>query len=164
MKVHELVFTPAYQLADYISSKQLSPVELTKAYLERIEKLNPEINAYLTVAGDQAIADAVISERMVMSGAELGPLHGVPIAVKDMEETAGIRTTFGSLLFEDHVPNTDSLLVKRIRDAGALILGKPILLNLLNLELLKIGYWMLVVIRGISLELQAGQVEDQQQP
>ena len=124
MKVHELVFTPAYQLADYISSKQLSPVELTKAYLERIEKLNPEINAYLTVAGDQAIADAVISERMVMSGAELGPLHGVPIAVKDMEETAGIRTTFGSLLFEDHVPNTDSLLVKRIRDAGALILGK----------------------------------------
>ena len=124
MKVHELVFTPAYQLADYISSKQLSPVELTKAYLERIEKLNPEINAYLTVAVDQAIADAVISERRVMSGAELGPLHGVPIAGKDMEETAGIRTTFGSLLFEDHVPNTDSLLVKRIRDAGALILGK----------------------------------------
>ena len=124
MTNHELAFTPAYQLAEYISQKKLSPVELVKVYLERIEKLNPEINAYLTVAGDQAIAAAVISERMVMSGEKLGPLHGIPVAVKDMEETAGIRTTFGSLLFENYVPDIDSLLVKRIRESGALILGK----------------------------------------
>ena len=99
-------------------------MELTELFLERIEALNPILNAYLTVATEQALADARRAEAAVKPGAELGPLHGVPISIKDLNLTRGIRTTLGSLIYQDYVPDADEPVVARIRSAGAIILGK----------------------------------------
>ena len=124
MTDRDLAFTPAYELANQIARKKLSPVELARVYLRRIEELNPKLNAYLTVVADQVVASAQAAEQTVMDGGELGPLHGVPIAVKDMEMTAGIRTTYGSLIFKDHVPDRDSAVVERIRKSGGCHIGQ----------------------------------------
>ncbi len=121
---HELAFAPAWRLRDQIAARQVSPVELTELFLRRIEELNPRLNAYLTVASDQALADARQAEATVLSGAELDPLHGVPISIKDLNSTRGLRTTRGSLLYKDFVPDSDEIMVARIRAAGAIILGK----------------------------------------
>ena len=120
----EMAFTPAWQLRDQILAKQVSPVELTELFLRRIEEFNPRLNAYLTVAGDQALADAREAESAVKPGAELGALHGVPIAIKDLNMTKGLRTTRGSLIYKDAVPDEDEVSIARIRAAGAIILGK----------------------------------------
>ncbi|MBI4312293.1 MAG: amidase [Chloroflexi bacterium] len=124
MSNESLAFAPAWRLRDMVAAKQVSPVELTQLFLDRIEKLNPVLNAYLTVAGDQALDAARQAERAVLEGKPLGPLHGLPIALKDLNSTRGIRTTHGSLLYKDFVPQTDDIVVARIRDAGAIILGK----------------------------------------
>ncbi len=120
----ELAFTPAWRLRDLILSRRLSPVELTELLLARIESLNPGLNAYLTVVADQALASARQAEASLMQGAQVGPLHGIPISIKDLTLTKGIRTTRGSLIYKDSVPDTDELVVARIRAAGAVILGK----------------------------------------
>lgn len=120
----ELAFTPAYRLRELIAQKQLSPVELTEGCLERIETLNPRLNAFLTVAADGALRAAREAEEAVMSGDELGPLHGIPTSIKDLEDTKGIRTTKGSLVYKDRVPDQDELVVERIKAAGGIILGK----------------------------------------
>ncbi len=119
-----IAFAPASEQRNLIASKQISPVELTQLYLNRIEKLNPQLNAYLTVIGEEAIASAKAAEEKVVRGDELGPLHGLPISVKDLEMTKGIRTTSGSVVFKDRVPEHDSAIVERARDAGAITLGK----------------------------------------
>ena len=124
MPNHELAFTPAHALAKLVARKKLSPVELTRLYLKRIEELNPKLNAYLTITADEAMASARGAEQVVMDGGELGPLHAVPISIKDLETTAGIRTTFGSLIYKDYVPDCDSPVVQRVRKSGAIILGK----------------------------------------
>ena len=124
MTDRELAYTPALQLAKLIARKELSSAELTRLYLERIDELDSQLNAFLTVAADEALAGAKAADQKVMDGDELGPLHGVPIAIKDLEMTAGIRTTFGSLKYKDHVPDSDSGVVERIRKSGAIILGK----------------------------------------
>ena len=120
----ELAFTPAYRLRELIAQKQLSPVELTEGCLERIDSLNPKLNAFLTVTADEALQAAREAEKAVMSGDELGPLHGVPTSIKDLEDTKGIRTTRGSLVYKDRVPDQDELVVERIKAAGGIILGK----------------------------------------
>lgn len=120
----DLCFYTAAELAGLIRGKKVSPVEVTEAFLDRIDRINPLINAYCTVARDTALAAAGEAERAVMSGAELGPLHGVPVAVKDLTPTAGIRTTYGSKIFENHVPARDSAFVERVKKAGGIILGK----------------------------------------
>lgn len=119
-----LAFAPASEQRRLIADKQVSPVELTALYLERIERLDPQLNAYLTVARDEAIAAAQASEDAVMSGEADGALHGVPISVKDLEMTKGIRSTSGSLPFKDRIPEADSAVVERVKAAGAIILGK----------------------------------------
>ena len=124
MADQELAYTPAYRLAELVAQKKLSPVELTEVYLGRIDELDPKLNAYITVAADEAMASAKAAEQAVADGEELGPLHGVPISVKDLEMTAGMRTTFGSLIFKDHVPDSDSGTAERVRKSGAIILGK----------------------------------------
>ena len=124
MSDRDIAFTPAHVLAQLIADKKLSPVELVNVYLRRIEELNPKINAYLTVAADLALASARAAEKQVMSGEKLGPLHGVPVSIKDLESTAGIRTTFGSLVYQGYVPEGDSGVVERTRQSGAIILGK----------------------------------------
>jgi amidase len=107
-----------------IKEKELSPVEVVEAYLRRIEEVNPLINAYCTVAAEQARAAAKEAEAKLSQNEELGPLHGVPVSIKDLTETAGIRTTFGSRIFENYVPQQDAIVVERLKAAGAIVLGK----------------------------------------
>lgn len=117
-------FAPAYELADIVANKQVSPVELAALYLERIERLDSQLNAYLTVTGDEAMRAAQAAEDAVMRGDALGPLHGVPIAIKDLQMTKGVRTTLGSLAYKDHIPTADSAVVERVKATGAIMLGK----------------------------------------
>ncbi len=124
MTDRDLAFTSAWKLRDLIQSRQLSPVDLTELFLRRIDEFNPRLNAYITVAADQALADARRAEAAVRSGDALGPLHGIPIAIKDLNATGGLRTTRGSRVYADFVPDTDEPVVARIRRAGAVILGK----------------------------------------
>ena len=119
-----LAFTPASKQRDMIAAKQVSPVELVELYLRRIDALNPQLNAYLTVVGDMALGWAKDAEAAVMRGDDLAPLHGVPISIKDLNATKGIRTTNGSLIFKDDVPDADDIVAERIRASGAIILGK----------------------------------------
>lgn len=124
MTDQEMAFAPAWRLREMVVSKESSPLELTELFLTRIQELNPSLNAYLTVAADQALANAREAEAEMRAGANLGPLHGIPIAIKDLTATRGIRTTRGSLIFQESVPEADELVVTRIRGAGAIILGK----------------------------------------
>lgn len=124
MSANELAWISAGDLASRIRRRALSPVELTDALLERIERINPRINAYCTVAAEHARAAARAAEAAVMAGGDLGLLHGVPFSLKDLTPTAGIRTTMGSKIFEHNVPTQDALLAERMRDAGAVLLGK----------------------------------------
>ena len=119
-----LAFTPASELRGLIDSRQVSSVEMTELFLRRIEALNPRLNAYLTVMGDEALASARTADQELSRGGAKGPLHGIPISVKDLEATRGVRTTMGSLLFRDLVPEEDSAVVQRVRNSGAIILGK----------------------------------------
>jgi aspartyl-tRNA(Asn)/glutamyl-tRNA(Gln) amidotransferase subunit A len=124
MSPADLCFTPATELAALIRQKVISPVEVTETVLARIERLNGWLNAFCTLTPDQALADARAAEAAVMRGDPLGPLHGVPISVKDLTNTKGVRTTRGSRLWADYVPDEDAPVVERIKAAGAVILGK----------------------------------------
>ena len=122
----ELAFLPATELAQRMRRREISPVDLVTLFLERIERINPQIGAYVTITAERAMAEAEAAERELMSGDldRLGPLHGIPIAVKDLTPTAGVRTTFGSLAFEHFVPEVDSPEIGRTFAAGAILLGK----------------------------------------
>ena len=120
----DLAFAPALEVRDLIAAKQVSPVEITELYLRRIESLDPQLNSYLTVTADEAMDAARSAEAAITRGEQLGPLHGVPISIKDLESTNGIRTTGGSLIYKDLVPTEDSVVVERVLGAGAVILGK----------------------------------------
>ncbi|MCH7811218.1 MAG: amidase [Chloroflexi bacterium] len=114
----------ALAVADAIRRRSISPVEVVDAALARIERLNSAYNAYLTVCGEEARAQAKQAEEAVTRGDELGPLHGVPVSVKDLLYTKGIRSTGGSAVYDGFVPDFDTPLVARLREAGAIILGK----------------------------------------
>ena len=120
----ELALTPAIELGKMVASRAVSPTELARLYLDRIERLDPSLGSYLTVDGEGAMSAAQTAERAVMKGEILGPFHGVPISIKDLQMTAGLRTTGGSVIFADRIPTEDSVVVERIRGGGAVILGK----------------------------------------
>tara|TARA_Y100000588_G_scaffold55314_1_gene52785 strand:+ start:2426 stop:3844 length:1419 start_codon:yes stop_codon:yes gene_type:complete len=120
----DLAFESAYQISQLIVEKQVSPVEIVEMFLNRISSFDVKLNSYITVAYDEALRDAKNAESAVLRGAEIGPLHGVPISVKDLELTKGIRTTSGSLVFRDRIPDADSIVVQRIKESGAIIIGK----------------------------------------
>src|SRR5580692_4297089 len=120
----ELAFASAVHLADLVAKKDVSPVELIDAAIERIERSQPTLNAFITVCAEEARAAAWEAEAAVMLGDPLGALHGVPFAVKDLVNTAGVRTTFGSVALADNVPTTDSPSVARLKAAGAILIGK----------------------------------------
>lgn len=124
MSNDDLVWRSALELAALIRQRRLSPVDLTEAVLARVEALNPRLNAFCLVTGDVARAGAREAEIAVMKGEPLGPLHGVPVSIKDVLFTRGIRTTGGSRLFADAVPEQDAVPVARLRAGGAVILGK----------------------------------------
>jgi amidase len=114
----------AVELARLIRTRKLSPVEVAEAHLAAIEAVNPAVNAFCTVVPEKTLAWARQAESAVKKRGKLGPLHGVPVAIKDLTATEGIRTTFGSTLFRDHVPTEDAEVVRRLKAAGAVVLGK----------------------------------------
>jgi len=120
----ELCFLPALEQSRLLRAKKLSARELLDAHLEQIARWNPRVNAIVTLVADQAREQARRADESLAAGAWLGPLHGLPVAHKDLNNTRGIRTTFGSRIFKDNVPTTDALIVERIRNAGAVTLGK----------------------------------------
>ncbi len=120
----ELCLLSIEDAAQLIASKQISPVELAEALLARIERLNPKLNAYITVTAEQAIAEARVAEREMAAGNHRGPLHGIPIAHKDLFDTKGVRTTAGTKIFADRIPDADASVVEKLREAGATGLGK----------------------------------------
>ncbi|MDE0030225.1 MAG: amidase [Deltaproteobacteria bacterium] len=107
-----------------IEAREVSPVELTRAYLERIERLDQELNTFVTVMREQALADAGRAEADIAAGRYRGALHGIPVSIKDSLATAGVRTTAGAKHLSDWVPDEDATVVARLRQAGAVILGK----------------------------------------
>jgi len=122
--MHEdICFADATELARRIRGKELSPVDVVTAHLERISAINPKLNAIVTLA-DDALDKARDAEQSLMKGEVSGPLHGVPFTCKDSFDTAGVRTTCGSKLFEHRIPTTDATAVARIKDAGGILLGK----------------------------------------
>ncbi|OGO50793.1 MAG: hypothetical protein A2148_03690 [Chloroflexi bacterium RBG_16_68_14] len=120
----DLCYLTLHELSSRIRTKALSPVEVTEAVLERIERLNPTLNAYLTVTAERALADARAAEGEIASGRYRGPLHGVPIGVKDLCATKGVRTTAASKILAGWVPDEDATVIQRLREAGAVIIGK----------------------------------------
>jgi len=117
-------FMTISKLAQQLRGREVSPVEITQTCLERIEKLNPELNAFITVMAESALAEAKAAEAEIGRRAWRGPLHGIPIALKDLIDTAGVRTTAASALYKDRIPGQDAEVVRRLRQAGAVILGK----------------------------------------
>src|SRR5580693_2520357 len=120
----DLCATPAVDLARLIRSRELSAAELLAAVLARIEAVNPSLNAIVTLAAEQAQARAAELDAQAARGSFAGPLHGLPIAIKDLAETAGIRTTYGSPIFATHVPRADAPYVALLKQAGAVVIGK----------------------------------------
>jgi Asp-tRNA(Asn)/Glu-tRNA(Gln) amidotransferase A subunit family amidase len=114
----------AVDLAALMRSRAVSPVEVLDAHLAAIARINPKLNAIVTLAAESARAAARRAEAAIMAGEPLGPLHGLPIGVKDVTHTAGIRTTFGSPLFKDFIPDEDAEVVRRLNAAGAIVLAK----------------------------------------
>ncbi|HEY1527531.1 MAG TPA: amidase [Candidatus Angelobacter sp.] len=118
---------PLLELAEAslaVQKKEVSPLELTRACLERIERLNPKLNAFITITGESAMEEARRSEAEIARGEWKGPLHGIPLAVKDLIETAGVKTTAASAVLKNYVPAVDAEVVRRLRAAGAILLGK----------------------------------------
>ncbi len=120
----DLTLLSLQEAAERVRNKAVSPVELTQACLKKIEVQNPVLNAFITVTPEAALAQAREAERDIRAGKWRGPLHGIPIALKDLIDTAGVRTTAGSGVFADRVPNEDSEVTRRLKAAGAVLLGK----------------------------------------
>ena len=120
----ELCLLPATELRARIVRRDVSPVEITRAVLARAERMQPELNCFITLCGDEAMAEAKKAEREVVAGGPLGLLHGIPFTVKDIVNTKGVRTTFGAVPYKDNVPDHDAVAVARMRAEGAILVGK----------------------------------------
>lgn len=124
MSTRELCFATAAELAESIRRKRVSCKEVMAAHLAQIERVNPRVNAIVTFVPEQALAQAEQADQALARGEHVGALHGLPIAHKDLANTKGLRTTYGSLIFKDHVPAEDALHIARIKQAGAITVGK----------------------------------------
>ena len=124
MDKSQLPFLSATELGSLIKSREVSPVEATEAYLERIPQIDGKLNSYITVTPDRALADAKKAEQEIVSGKYRGPMHGVPIAVKDQMYTKGILTTGGSTILKNFIPDEDATVISNLNDAGSVLLGK----------------------------------------
>ena len=120
----DLCFLTATELAGRIATKNVSAREVMTAHLDQIERVNPKVNAIVTLVAEQAMAAAAKADEALARDESVGPLHGIPVAHKDLIPTRGIRTTLGSRVFADQIPNHDGLIVERLRDAGAITIGK----------------------------------------
>jgi len=124
MNKEDICFMPACEMVEKIKTQELTSVEITETLIERIEKINPIINAYCTLTLELAREMAKKADDAVKKGEKLGSLNGIPISIKDLNLTKGIRTTFGSKIHENFIPNEDGVVVKRLKNAGCVILGK----------------------------------------
>ena len=124
MSNDDLSYLSATEAAALIRDGSLSPVDLVENALARIEEVNPTLNCFCFTYPAEAVEQAQAAERAIAAGDDVGPLHGVPIAIKDLTPTKGKTTTFGSHAYKDWVPDYDALVVQRLRDAGAIMVGK----------------------------------------
>ena len=124
MDATELCYISAAQLSRLIKEKKLSPVEVVEAHLARIDALEPTLNSFITLMPEQAMAAARVAEKEVQSGGYRGPLHGVPLGLKDLYYVKGVRNTSGSRVFDDFIPELDCTIAARFKQAGAILLGK----------------------------------------
>ena len=122
MDKSQLPFISATELAFLIKTGEVSPVEATEAYLERIRQIDGQLNSYITVTTDRAISDARRAEQEIKSGRYRGPMHGMPIAIKDQIYTKGILTTGGSTILRDFVPDEDATVITKLNASGAVLL------------------------------------------
>src|SRR5262249_56844018 len=122
--IDDLSYLSACELAGLIRSRRVSPVELMRHTLARIERAQPVLNAFITVCAEPALAAARDAEAAIVRGEWRGPLHGIPFSVKDLVNTKGVRTTYGSRIFENNVPSNDHATVARLKAAGAILIGK----------------------------------------
>jgi len=120
----EICFLTATELARRIRQKDVSASGVMEAHLTQIERVNPKVNAIITLLPEQAMDGAKAADEALTRGEEVGPLHGLPVAHKDLVATRGIRTTMGSPIYKDSVPNHDELIVERLKRAGAITIGK----------------------------------------
>ncbi len=124
MNNSELCFLPAIELVKKIRSHEISPREVMEAHLNQVEMVNPKVNAIVTLVPEQALGMADLAYEKLARGEEVGLLHGIPVAHKDLFLTKGIRTTYGSPIYKDYVPREDALIVQRLHDGGAITIGK----------------------------------------
>jgi amidase len=124
MALTDLPFANITELAEAYKSRKLSPVEVTRQVLERIERVDPSLHSYVTVTADIALEQARKAEEEISRGAIRGPMHGVPVGIKDLCETKGVKTTWGSRILADYVPESDCTVVRKLFDAGAIMVGK----------------------------------------
>lgn len=120
----DLCFLTAREMVAALQRRELSAREVVEAHLDRVEKVNPDVNAVVTLVAERARAEAAAADERLVAGEPTGPLHGLPMAHKDTHRAAGVRTTFGSLTMRDHVPDDDELVIERVRAAGAITIGK----------------------------------------
>src|SRR3954451_20101231 len=121
---HDLCFLPATDLRRRMTAKEISPLDVTRAVLARAERLQPELNCFITICADQALAQAKDAERRIMMGEPIRLLEGIPFTVKDIVNTRDVRTTFGAVPYKDNVPDHDAVGMARLRAAGAILVGK----------------------------------------
>jgi aspartyl-tRNA(Asn)/glutamyl-tRNA(Gln) amidotransferase subunit A len=133
MQRNLLPFLTIGEASKLIQAKKISPVELVESFLERIHRFNGDFNSYITICSEEAVKDAQRLEKEISKGVYRGPLHGIPIAVKDQLKTKGIRTTNGSRVFSDYFPEEDATVISKLKEAGFVLLGK------LNLSEFAIG-------------------------
>ena len=124
MPDNDLLYTPVTQLREMLDGREISSTELAELYLRRIEAVNSKLNAFITVTGDEAMAAAQAADERLERGPQGMPLLGIPISIKDLEATKGIRSTMGSLAFRDTIPEIDSVVAERVKTSGAVLLGK----------------------------------------
>ena len=124
MLYNEICYLTAREIREKIHNLELSAVEVMDAHLMQIERVNSTVNAIITLHSDLAMDSAKAADAAIAKGEYIGPLHGLPTAVKDLTLTKGMRTTFGSPIFKDNVPNQDAIIVERTKQAGAIIIGK----------------------------------------
>src|SRR5262249_36060770 len=130
MAAEEIHYLPVTELAKRIESKKLSPVDLTKLYLDRSEKFGPRLNAYARLTADQAVEQAAAAEKEIKRGHYRGPLHGIPYAAKDLLATKGVPTTWGAKPFADQVFDFDATVIEHLTRAGAIMIGKAAMIEL----------------------------------
>ncbi len=124
MNPHDIPCLTALELSDLMKSRQVSPVEVTEAFLSRIGQVDGQLGAYITVCRDDALTAARQAEREIAAGNDRGPMHGIPVAVKDQMLTQGVLTTNGSSILKDFIPDEDATVIAKLKASGAVLLGK----------------------------------------